>query len=107
MSTVLGLRKSTGLNELVALDGGIAGERQVVLAETKVVALPYLFGVVLAFEAVVGLRVGDELDGSQEQGNARHETHEDSAHSRLHQDLPEPSLPTRSTDCWDSPSIRN
>ena len=42
MAAILRLRKSAGLNELVALDGSIAGQRQVVLAETKIVGLPYL-----------------------------------------------------------------
>ena len=83
MAAVLGLRKSAGLNELVALDGGIAGERDVVLAETKVVCLRYPVRVVLAFEAFVGLAVGGEPRCSHEQRSASYETGdnpEDSAH---------------------------
>src|SRR5271167_289807 len=91
MATVLGLWKSAWLNEVVAFDGSIAGKRQVVRAEAEVVCLPYLVGVVLAFDAFVGLGVGGQLNGPHEQCKANYEaasTHDDSGHSKLHHDLP-------------------
>src|SRR5580658_6112134 len=58
MLAVLGFRKSAGLNEVIALDGCIAGEREIVFAEKKVVSLANLVGVILAFGVVAGLCAG-------------------------------------------------
>ena len=91
MATILGLRKSTGLNELIAHGGGVAGEREVVLAETKIEGLPCCIGVVLAFRGIGRLCVDCVLHGLRGQCNANQETggsHEDSAYARIHHALP-------------------
>ena len=70
MATILRFGKSAGLNELVPLNGRIARKRKIVFAETKIVCLPDLIGVVLAFEAWVrlrGLSVESELRSRDQQ----------------------------------------
>src|SRR5208282_4590051 len=91
MAAVLGFRESAWLNKIVALDGSIAGEGQIVLAEKKVVGLADFVGVILAFGVFGGLGAGDGRRGSYEAYKGSQETGgtpENSPHLRFHDDLP-------------------
>lgn len=90
MTTVLSCGKGAGLNEFIAHSGRIARQRETVGTEAKIVGLPDLIGVALAFEAGVrlrGLSVESEMRGDDQQGNADRETSrtaDDSDPSELH-----------------------
>jgi hypothetical protein len=73
MSAILGFGKSAGLNEIVGFGGGVTGECEVLLAETKIVRLANFFRVIRAVEGVVGLNAGAEMHRSQDRGGAKYE----------------------------------
>ena len=93
MATVLGLRKSAGLNEVVTFDSSISGQGQVVFAEKKVVGLPYFVGVALRFGVFARLGVGGEPRNSREPGDNQETggAQKNPACSRLHRYPPAPS----------------